>query len=152
MPYKSDVLEGKIRTARQLVGSLVMVPKQFSSGKVGFSCSHAMQLLVARELVRFQASINLAAAHSEGWDQARKDLVLHSAPALAKDLIGGFALAPREFSSGKVGFGANQAVQMLVGEETVRFQASVNVIAAHSEGWAARRPAEDARRDEAAAE
>jgi hypothetical protein len=151
MPYKSDILKGKVRTARQLLGNFVMVPRQFSSGKVGFNCSQAMQLLVAKEQVRFQVSVNLTAAHSEGWDQEKKDLVLKSAPTLVKDLIGGLALTPREFSSGKVGYGASEAIQMLVGDESVRFQASVNVTAAHSESWDAERPAAE-QRDEAAAE
>lgn len=151
MPYKSDILVGKARTARALIGNFVMAPKQFSSGKVGFSCSQAMQLLVAKEQVRFQVSANLTAAHSEGWDQEKKDLVLKSAPALVKDLIGGLTLAPREFSSGKVGYGASESVQMLVGDESVRFQASVNITAAHSESWEATRPTAE-KRDEAEAE
>jgi len=151
MPFKSDILKGKTRTARVLIGNFVMVPRQFSSGKVGFNCSQAMQLLVAKEQVRFQVSVNLTAGHSEVWSQEKKDLVIKSAPALVRDLIGGLMLVPREFSSGKVGFGASESIQMPVGDESVRFQASINVTAAHSESWDAERPGAE-RRNEAAAE
>ncbi len=149
--YKSDILGSKTRTARSMIGTFVLEPKQFKSGKVGFSCSQAIQLMVAKALVRCQVSVNLTAAHSEGWDQDRKDLVLKSAPFQVKDLIGGVALAPREFSSRKVGWGANEQIQMLVGDELVRFQLSVSVTAAHSESWEAQRPAAE-KRGEAAAE
>lgn len=50
------------------------------------------------------------------------------------------ALSPREFSSGKVGFGLNQPITIKVGGKVYKFQASVNIVAHHSDKWVPSRP------------
>jgi hypothetical protein len=148
--FKSDVLGQKAITIGQdkRFGSLLLTGKEFKSGKVGYMCSQAIQLEVGGESVRFQVSMNLVLAHSEGLSSEEKARIAGAKPALAKELVGHVVLRPREFASGKVGFGASEAVMLDVDGQSRRFQASVNITAAHSEGWAAERPAERPRKGE----
>ena len=146
--YKSDILKQAARTIKEDKGlaSVVLIPREFSSGKIGFGASQALQQVAGDESVRFQASINLVMAHSEALPAAEKTACLAGLKAAtAKELIGHVVLKPRTFRSGKVGYGASGAIMLEVDGQPRRFQASVNITAAHSEGWAAERPAADAR-------
>ncbi len=144
MAFKSDILTQQARTVKEdkSIGSILLVPREFSSGKIGFGASQALQQLVGGESVRMQASINLVMAHSDGLPAAEKAADLAALKtASAKELVGHVVLKPRTFSSGKVGFGASEAVTLEVNGQQKRFQLSLNITAAHSEGWEDQRPA-----------
>ncbi len=145
--FKSDILNQAARTVKEdkAIGALLLIPREFSSGKIGFGASQALQQIVGDESVRLQASINLVMAHSDELKPEEKAADLGALKAAsAKELIGGVLLKARTFKSGKVGFGASEAVMLEVNGQLKRFQLSLNITAAHSEGWDDQRPAAEA--------
>lgn len=147
MAFKSDILNQQARTVKEdkAIASLPLVPREFNSGKIGYGASQALQQLVGGESVRLQASINLVMAHSEKLSAEEKAADLASLKtATAKELIGHVVLKPRAFQSGKVGFGASEAIMLEVNGQQKRFQLSLNITAAHSENWEAARPEKQA--------
>lgn len=80
-------------------------PKLFATGSVGFYANGKVTIKVGEMLVKCQVGITVTAVKSKEWDDARREAFIVSAkPEAVGDH---YYPAPKEFSTGSVGYYGN---------------------------------------------
>jgi hypothetical protein len=152
--FKSDVLNvGSLNLGKSL-GSMVLAPKTFSSGKVGFYGQGALSLKCGKESYKFQVGITVTAIENakQTVDEEIKQAVLAAASMTADTLLRGRTGIAKEFSTGSVGFHHGDKIQLEVNGSPLNFQLGVLVTAHGSKEWKTTRPETEAKAEQPAAE
>lgn len=153
--FKSDVLGVGTINLSKVLGSTVLEPKTFSSGKVGFYGQGAQMLKCGKEAsYKFQVGITLTAIENgkQTLDDATKQAVLAAQPMTADALLKGRNGIAKEFSTGSVGFHHGDKVQLEINGSVITFQLGVLLTAHGSKEWASDRPVERKEAEQPAAE
>jgi len=135
--FKNDVLGTKPLNLGKVIGSAVLEPKTFSSGKVGFYSQGAIQIKCGETSYKFQLGLNFTAIENgkQTLDDATKQAILAANPMVAETILKGRTGIAREFSTGSVGFHHGDKVQLEVNGTLVTFQLGVLLTAHGSKEW-----------------
>ena len=139
--YKSDVLAAKPVNLAKLLGAMVLEPKTFSTGKVGFYAQGAIPIKCGEASYKFQLGMNLTAIENDkqSVDADTKAAIMAASPLPADSVLKGRTGLPKQFSTGSVGFHHGDKVQIEVNGKLLTFQLGVLLTAHGSKEWEAQR-------------